>query len=72
MTNVGDRTTRVGPFLFTWQPDPEDPGTGSLRVDTDSGYWAGTQLGVTRDEWDEFLKMKARDGMARLPIRNLQ
>lgn len=44
----------VGPFRFQYLADGDDPGTGKILLETDSGYVASTGLGVPRDEWDAF------------------
>jgi hypothetical protein len=49
-------SVKVGPFLFEFLADGDDPrpGTGAVRLSTDSGYFTTTSVGVSRDEWKRF------------------
>jgi hypothetical protein len=46
---------RIGPFAFTFESDGDDPGTGIVVLETDSGYRGATEVGVARREWDKFI-----------------
>jgi glycosyltransferase involved in cell wall biosynthesis len=46
----------VGPFRFQFLRDGDDAGTGKVMLETSSGYFASTALGVARDEWDAFVE----------------
>ncbi len=44
---------RLGPVLFEYLPDGDDPGTGWLRVTLDDDM---AEIGCSRAEWDEFVE----------------
>lgn len=53
---MSDGKVRVGPFTFEFLPDGDDQCVGQVDLGAESGYWARTETGVPRSEWEAFVE----------------